>query len=171
MTAEEERNKGELGSCSLKSTAWKAGTRPRSGVEEDVGKGIGGWERCGLPRDLEEKERLRCPGAGGREQLVGPSGWPEASRIALPVPPPGGRTRERGGWTLLRSSLRARGSHVHPGDPGSARPGFMRRLLEVEEEEAALRRAAKARTLPGRRCPRALGPVFPSPPACLHPCL
>ncbi|CAN0257636.1 unnamed protein product, partial [Rangifer tarandus platyrhynchus] len=47
-------------------------------------------------------------------------------------------------------------------DPGFARPGFMRRLLEVEEEEAALRRAAKARALPGRRCPRALGPV-PAP--------
>ncbi|XDC72402.1 hypothetical protein R6Z07F_003575 [Ovis aries] len=53
-------------------------------------------------------------------------------------------------------------------DPGSARPGFMRRLLEVEEEEAALRRAAKARTLPGRRCPRALGPV-PTPTPSLPP--
>ncbi|XP_044794173.1 spermatogenesis-associated protein 21 isoform X3 [Bubalus bubalis] len=53
-------------------------------------------------------------------------------------------------------------------DPGSARPGFMRRLLEVEEEEAALRRAAKARALPGRRCPRALGPV-PAPAPSLPP--
>ncbi|KAM9736707.1 spermatogenesis-associated protein 21 [Dama dama] len=50
-------------------------------------------------------------------------------------------------------------------DPGSARPGFMRRLLEVEEEEAALRRAAKARALPGRRCPRALGPVSAPAPS------
>ncbi|KAB0360889.1 hypothetical protein FD754_005045 [Muntiacus muntjak] len=55
-------------------------------------------------------------------------------------------------------------------DPSSARPGFMRRLLEVEEEEAALRRAAKARALPGRRCPRALGPV-PAPAPSLPPTL
>uniref|UniRef100_A0A8C6D5V6 Spermatosis associated 21 n=1 Tax=Moschus moschiferus TaxID=68415 RepID=A0A8C6D5V6_MOSMO len=53
-------------------------------------------------------------------------------------------------------------------DPSSARPGFMRRLLEVEEEESALRRAAKARALPGRRCLRALG-LVPAPSPSLPP--
>ncbi|XP_010860819.1 PREDICTED: spermatogenesis-associated protein 21 [Bison bison bison] len=41
-------------------------------------------------------------------------------------------------------------------DPGSARPGFMRRLLEVEEEEAALRREPPQKASGSERGPMAL---------------
>ncbi|XP_040084359.1 spermatogenesis-associated protein 21 [Oryx dammah] len=99
---------------------------------------------------------------------MGPSGWPEASCIACPS-----RSQEAvdtGARGLDPTQKQPQGpvAAVCARDPGSARPGFMRRLLEVEEEEAALRRAAKARTLPGRRCPRALGPV-PTPTPSLPP--
>lgn len=48
---------------------------------------------------------------------------------------------------------------------GKPRPGFMKCLLEVEEEEATHRRATKARALPNRKSPRTLPPVPNSPPA------
>ena len=48
---------------------------------------------------------------------------------------------------------------------GKPRPGFMKCLLEVEEEEATHRRATKARALPNRKSPRTLTPVPNSPPA------
>ncbi|KAF3820275.1 hypothetical protein GH733_015784 [Mirounga leonina] len=45
------------------------------------------------------------------------------------------------------------------------RQGFMKCLLEVEEEEATHRRAAKARALPNRKSPRTLTPVPTSAPS------
>ncbi|XP_045858689.1 spermatogenesis-associated protein 21 [Meles meles] len=48
---------------------------------------------------------------------------------------------------------------------GSLRPGFMKCLLEVQEEAVTHRRAAKARTLPNRKSPRTLTPVPSSAPS------
>ncbi|XP_027461004.1 spermatogenesis-associated protein 21 isoform X2 [Zalophus californianus] len=48
---------------------------------------------------------------------------------------------------------------------GNLRQGFMKCLLEVEEEEATHRRAAKARALPNRKSPRTLTPVPTSAPS------
>uniref|UniRef100_F1SUS3 Spermatosis associated 21 n=2 Tax=Sus scrofa TaxID=9823 RepID=F1SUS3_PIG len=48
---------------------------------------------------------------------------------------------------------------------GKPRPGFMKCLLEVEEEEATHRRATKARALPNRKSPRTLPPVPNSAPS------
>ncbi|XP_072831404.1 spermatogenesis-associated protein 21 isoform X2 [Vicugna pacos] len=45
------------------------------------------------------------------------------------------------------------------------RPGFIKCLLEVEEEEAMHRRATKARALPNRKTPRTLTPVPTSAPS------
>lgn len=51
---------------------------------------------------------------------------------------------------------------------GNLRRGFMKCLLEVEEEEATHRRAAaKARALPNRKSPRTLTPVPTSAPGLL----
>lgn len=90
VTAEEERNKGELGSCSLKSTAWKrTGRGPGQGSRRTWGRGIEDAGRdVGSPGPGgEEKERLRVPWGGWPRTLVGPSGWPEASASpARPVP-------------------------------------------------------------------------------------
>ncbi|XP_068393604.1 spermatogenesis-associated protein 21 [Eschrichtius robustus] len=47
---------------------------------------------------------------------------------------------------------------------GSPRPGFMKCLLEVEEEEATRWRVTKARALPNRKSPRTLAPVLVSAP-------
>lgn len=47
---------------------------------------------------------------------------------------------------------------------GSTGQGFMKCLLEVEEEEAMHRRAAKARALPNRKAPKTLIPVPTSAP-------
>ncbi|XP_070260283.1 spermatogenesis-associated protein 21 isoform X1 [Myotis yumanensis] len=47
---------------------------------------------------------------------------------------------------------------------GSSGQGFMKCLLEVEEEEAMHRRAAKARALPNRKAPKTLTPVPTSAP-------
>ncbi|XP_006766839.1 PREDICTED: spermatogenesis-associated protein 21 [Myotis davidii] len=47
---------------------------------------------------------------------------------------------------------------------GSTGQGFMKCLLEVEEEEAMHRRAAKARALPNRKAPKTLTPVPTSAP-------
>uniref|UniRef100_A0A8C3YDZ9 Spermatosis associated 21 n=1 Tax=Catagonus wagneri TaxID=51154 RepID=A0A8C3YDZ9_9CETA len=48
---------------------------------------------------------------------------------------------------------------------GNPWPGFMKCLLEVEEEEAAHWRASKARALPSRKSPRTLTPVPNSAPS------
>uniref|UniRef100_A0A8D1UQP5 EF-hand domain-containing protein n=1 Tax=Sus scrofa TaxID=9823 RepID=A0A8D1UQP5_PIG len=48
---------------------------------------------------------------------------------------------------------------------GKPQPGFMKCLLEVEEEEATHRRATKARALPNRKSPRTLTPVPNSAPS------
>ncbi|KAG8506604.1 Spermatogenesis-associated protein 21 [Galemys pyrenaicus] len=50
------------------------------------------------------------------------------------------------------------------GSLGSHRRGFMKCLLEVEEEEATHRRAPKTRALPSRKSPRTLTPVPSSAP-------
>lgn len=47
---------------------------------------------------------------------------------------------------------------------GSSGQGFMKCLLEVEEEEAMQRRATKARALPNRKAPKNLTPVPTSAP-------
>lgn len=49
-------------------------------------------------------------------------------------------------------------------DLGNPRPGFMKCLLEVEEEKATHWRVTKARALPSRKSPRTLAPVPVSAP-------
>ncbi|XP_027378320.1 spermatogenesis-associated protein 21 [Bos indicus x Bos taurus] len=121
-----------------------------------------------VPRDPEEKERLRVPWGGWPRAARGTVRLLEASRIACPSRPQEAVDTGARGLDPTQKQPQEPAAATGARDPGSARPGFMRRLLEVEEEEAALRRAAKARALPGRRCPRALGPV-PAPAPSLPP--
>ncbi|XP_077007261.1 spermatogenesis-associated protein 21 isoform X5 [Tamandua tetradactyla] len=87
-------------------------------------------------------------------------------RAPGPVPPPEVRDiRERRGPDQ-RAQRQPQDSAVAPGaqNLGNARQGFMKCLLEAEEEEAAHRRGPKARALPSRKSPRTLTPGPASAP-------
>ncbi|XP_054577368.1 spermatogenesis-associated protein 21 isoform X2 [Eptesicus fuscus] len=82
-----------------------------------------------------------------------------------PVPPPGVRdTGERRELGCAPKQLPEPTATTGAQNLGSTGQGFMKCLLEVEEEEAMHRRATKARALPNRKAPKTLTPVPTSAP-------
>ncbi|XP_032271012.1 spermatogenesis-associated protein 21 [Phoca vitulina] len=80
-----------------------------------------------------------------------------------PVPPP--EVRGIGERRDLDPVLKQPREPTVAAGAQNLRQGFMKCLLEVEEEEATHRRAAKARALPNRKSPRTLAPVPTSAPS------
>lgn len=93
---------------------------------------------------------------GGRKKLCGTvwpaGGLPDSLRLCCPQ-----EVRDTGEMRELDCAQKP--LPELPVAAGVQNQGFMKCLLEVEEEEATHRRAAKARALPSRKSPRILTPV------------
>ena len=78
----------------------------------------------------EEKERLRVPWGGWPRAARGTVRLPEASRIACPSRPQEAVDTGARGLDPTQKQPQEPAAATSARDPGSARPGFMRRLLD-----------------------------------------
>lgn len=118
----------------------------------------------GLPRGPEREGQGEDPLQSG---WLGEVLWDNLAGRRPPKSPPWSCPQE------ARDIGEGREMQKQPQDPagatgaqdlGNPRPGFMKCLLEVEEEKATHWRVTKARALPSRKSPRTLAPVPVSSP-------
>lgn len=119
--------------------------------QREGGHGTGGWGH--LPQGLGEERAARGSFGGGTV-------WPAGGLLdSLPCPQKVRDTGERREPSPAQKQPQQSEEAAGAQSSGNPWQGFMKCLLEVEEEEATHRRASKARALTTRKSPKTLSPV------------